>query len=506
MTPALNDESTPSQSPSATATAPGGTATPPLSEAACRAIVRYLAQVAHGEGYTAVKLWSSWSGHVRWARNQISTSGEVQTNYVQLLRDLRGAGHGKIMINDTSAAALVAAARRAERLAQQEAEQPQWDTASWFALEPLEAGIPPLFDEATFGIDANRRAEAAITLAASAAAAGVLSAGYIETAAHSVAILDTLGHVRYVPYTMASYSVTVRDPMGQGSGWAGVDWPAWRKIDAPTVSQQALDKCLASRHPVTVEPGRYTAILEPQAVCDFVGQLLFGGWADSLVKDCNIATCGESETYPFYQSGWTMTEPGLSQLGEQIVDRRITISVDPRDPELSILPVTPYEYGWIDNDVYHPTTWIKEGVLTALAYRHGSNYGNHATLGVGVPNPGAFRMSGGTTSMAEMIASTTRGLLVTRLDRVDGVVRKSLLVSGYTRDGLWLIENGKISKPIKNLRFVESILFALNNIELLGVPQRVYHPVTGRLAIPQPAIVPSMKIRDFSFTALADAV
>jgi predicted Zn-dependent protease len=115
--------------------------------------------------------------------------------------------------------------------------------------------------------------------------------------------------------------------------------------------------------------------------------------------------------------------------------------------------------------------------------------------------------SGGTTQIDDMIATTKRGILVTRFDEILLINFTSQLYRGYTRDGLWLIENGRITKPIKNLVFTESPLFALNNVEQLGVPQRVFHAgVPFPWAVPQPRIVPPMKVRDFSFTALTDAV
>jgi predicted Zn-dependent protease len=113
-------------------------------------------------------------------------------------------------------------------------------------------------------------------------------------------------------------------------------------------------------------------------------------------------------------------------------------------------------------------------------------------------------MSGGDTSVAEMISTTKRGLLVTRFSNVMPMDDRSVLLRGYTRDGLWLIQDGQISKPVKNMVFTESVMFALNNVVQLGVPQRVYHPGWGYW--PQPVIVPPLKIRDFSFTALADAI
>jgi predicted Zn-dependent protease len=125
----------------------------------------------------------------------------------------------------------------------------------------------------------------------------------------------------------------------------------------------------------------------------------------------------------------------------------------------------------------------------------------------GLPNSGAFRMSGGTTSIDEMIATTKRGLLVTRFDRIILVDLTSQMYRGYTRDGLWLIENGKITHSAKNLVFTESSLFALNRVEQLGVPQRVFHPcMSWKYSMPQPVVVPALKVSDFSFTALSDAV
>jgi predicted Zn-dependent protease len=110
-----------------------------------------------------------------------------------------------------------------------------------------------------------------------------------------------------------------------------------------------------------------------------------------------------------------------------------------------------------------------------------------------------------------MIASTKRGILVTRFSQMRKVNTKSALMRGYTRDGTWFIENGTITKPIVNLVATESPLFILNNVEQLGVPQRIFNPpvtwfTENYPAVPAPAIVPSLKIRDFSFTALIDAI
>jgi predicted Zn-dependent protease len=458
-----------------------------------------------------VAIQSVWTGYVRWARNQISTTGETRDNKIVLQRLVNGAV-GLVEINDTTDVELVAAARRAERLAVLNEQQPNSEFIAHLPLEPMTR--PSLFSKTTYQLAAKPRAAAALTLIKQAAAVGMVSAGYIEVAAVSMSVLDTDGRVRYFPYTQARYSVTVRTPKGTGSGWAGLDHYDWAKIGAAQLTARALDKCLKSQNPVRVEPGRYTTILEPQAVCDLVGQLF---WGPVLGAGPDAMNRGQNEGInmplgPFYKSN---IPPGYSKIGERIVDERITISADPMDPEMGFPPMTPPMPGVADQfmqDVYHPSVWIDRGVLVNLAYpRNIGRLASNPTLGrvldLGMPNSGAFRMSGGTTSIEEMIATTKRGLLVTRFDNILQLNFTSQLYRGYTRDGLWLIENGKITKPAQNLAFTESPLFALNKIEQLGVPQRAFHPnLVLRYAIPQPVVVPPLKVSDFSFTALSDAV
>lgn len=501
--------------PPAASPVPAGPPTRPrfLSESDCRDIAERLQRLARGGGYTLVSVVSCWRGNVRWARNQITTSGEDRDHHIVVSRSIRGAGNMGIELNELTDTALVAALRRAERIAPQVPEEPDADLATHYHSEPFQA--PQLFFESTYQLDAAQRAAAAQRLIRAASAQGMLSAGYIEVTARSQALITSWGLTQYFPYTWAQTSMTVRDPKGMGSGWAGVDWPDWRKIDAEHLAGVALDRCLQSRNPVAVEPGRYMAILEPQAVCDFVGQMMF-----------NFSTwesAAQNERDPFHVRG-DLDDPftgpaeprfGTTLIGQKVVDDRITISADPLDPELGFAPFGPLRWPADlvgdpriqDVEVYHPATWIEKGVLVNLAAdrRYRMQRMGRPT---GLPNSGAFRMSGGDTSIEEMVRTTARGLLVTRFDQVALQDGKSMLYRGYTRDGLWLIENGKISKSVKNMVFTESVLFALNNVEQLGPPQRAFHPPSALdpWATPQPVIVPALKIRDFSFTALSGAV
>lgn len=476
-----------------------------LSEADCHDILNRLHRLATGGGFTAVTILSYWSGNVRWGRNQINTTGEVSDNWIEIQRMIDGA-LGSVTVNETTDAVLLAGARQAERLA---ALKPaSRDAEILEGRRPFDlvspAETPSLFSEATYQLDANQRAKAAIALAQRASAASMLSSGYIEVSAHSRACIDTTGRTFYDAFTRAQYSVTVRNPAGTSSGWAGTDHHDWSKIDPDTLTGIALDKCLKSQNPVRIEPGRYTTILEPQAVYDFVSNL-FKSWGGMDLADNLVPTT--RGIGPFNRDPRL---PGYTRLGEKVIDERITISADPMDPEMSF-PAYEVGPGWrapdlFPLDTYRKVTWIDRGVLTHLAYSREEAINEH-DRNTGILNSGAFHMTGGTMTLDEMIATTKRGLLVTRFDQLQELHFTSQLYRGYTRDGLWLIENGKISKAAKNLACTESILFALNNVEQLGVPKRIFQDAGfGVFTIPAPAVVPPLKIRDFSFTALTDAV
>ena len=481
-----------------------------LAEADCHDIVQRLDAYATGGGYTGVWISSAWRGNVRWARNLVSAGSDVQQNHLVAFRSINGANCHMVQLNSTADDALMAAVRRAERLARLEQERPG---TNLYPYVKQDMGLSPaIFSETTVQLGAEERATAAQQLSQSSAKAGMLSAGYIEVSANSMAFLTSWGLTRYFQYTSAQYSVTVRDPAGTGSGWAGLDWHDWSKIKGEELSAIALDKCLKSQNPVRIEPGRYTTILEPQAVGQLVRELMKAS-SGTLNSGTFSRPDAEGSSQPFnkIRSGSSSERPGFSKLGERLIDERITISSDPIDPELGFPPwgwnlVNDYPITGLSAPVYHPAVWFERGVLKNLAYS--AEYAR-VELGQtpGLPLQGAFRMSGGDTSIAEMIATTKRGMLVTRFDSVHLMEYSTVLCRGYTRDGLWLIENGAISKPAKNLAFTESPLFILNQVEQLGVPQRIFNPPTNDpFALPQPIVAPPLKVRDFSFTALTDAV
>lgn len=450
-----------------------------LSQEECAALIKRVKEMAVGGGRTVLMIESTWRGNIRWARNQVTTCGDVRDNDIGINRMIRGAS-STVNTNQLDSVSLESAVRRAERLLKIGAESLEASTT--FYMEPYTK--PTLWFDRTYALHAEERAAIMRKLVEPAQRAGMLAAGYIEVSAHGRALVFEDGRSLYYPFTRAQYSVTVRDPKGTGSGWAGVDWNDWGRIDAEQLSAIALDKCLRSRNPVAVEPGRYTAILEPQAVCALIAPIFLRRSFDRYTAE---------DWRPRNRQPFSGAEDNWSKIGERVVDARITIGADPMDPELGF---PPYDR---EGNVYHGVTWIKDGVLQELAYRR-DPYGVQAMgRNSGLPNSEAFKMQGGLTTVEDMIATTKRGVLVTRFSHIEELDHESLLCTGVTRDGLWLVENGKVSKAVKNFRFTDSPLFALNNVLDIGPSQRVFHP-------DGPAFVPPLKVQDFSLTSLADAI
>jgi predicted Zn-dependent protease len=268
--------------------------------------------------------------------------------------------------------------------------------------------------------------------------------------------------------TTANYTLTVRTDDGTGSGWAGTENNDWKQIDFPAMANHAINKARLSRNPVAIEPGKYTVILEPQAVGDLV----------SLMAVALGARQADEGRSAFAKQG------GGNKIGDQIVDKRVTIFSDPQDPQLL---AQPYDGQGLP---LSRQVWVENGVLKQLFYtRFWAQKQNKTPTGF----PTSVKMAGGTTSMDDMIKSTERGILVTRLWYLRQVDPRTILYTGLTRDGTFLIENGKVSKAIKNFRFNESPLFMLNNLESIGPAVRI-----GGAEIGGPIVMPAVKAKDFT--------
>jgi predicted Zn-dependent protease len=469
-----------------------------LSREQCEQLARRIFAFARGEGSTRLEIMSWWAGELRWGRNRVSLASDRRDIQIQVSRRPAGPGDWTSTItNQADDESLESVVRAAERLMDRPRARRGLIPAPF---EPPAPNIPrprtAAWSDASYELPTQARGDVARAVIGPAEAKGVLSAGYLEvTGASRLRVTSDRPSgpsapwdEPYVQWTQAQCSMTVRDSQGAGSGWAGLSCVDWSTLDAQALGARALEKCLASRNPVALEPGRYTVILEPQAVADLI-ELLAESLGVRWVPEAGLP------------SPWVLAPDDVlglmrTKLGLKVVDERITISHDPGDPQLTILP----EPGM------QPLAWIDRGVLTNLGYDR--TYAmRKLTRDLPRRGPVGYRMSGGETSVEEMIRTTKRGLLVTRFSGIAQLDPRSLLSTGLTRDGLWLIENGQVTKAVKNLRFTESPLFVLNSLEQLGPPERVFRiGRTGGAKVLTPAVVPPLKARDFSFTSTIDAV
>ncbi|MCC6928192.1 MAG: TldD/PmbA family protein [Gemmatimonadaceae bacterium] len=442
-----------------------------MSRDDAQALIERIRKFSRAEA-VEVQIFGGNTTNVRFADNQMSTAGSVSDFQVGV-QSYFGAKHAVVTTNEVSDDALKAAVEKSEKLARLAPDDPEsMPQLPPQQYQPVEAYFPSVAS-----MSADERAKIALTaLAPCRAANDLTAAGYLENRAYFSAFGTSAGLFAYHRATSSNYTLTVRTKDGTGSGWAGAEHNDARQVDYEGVSRRAIEKARASRNPVAIEPGRYTVIMEPQAVGDLCQLIAF--YADARSTD-------EGRS-PFVKQG------GGTKLGEKILDARINIYADPFDP---MVRAQPYDG---DGLPLGRQEFIKDGVLKTLYYsRFWARKKGVQPTGA----PTSFIMSGTNASIDDLIASTTRGILVTRLWYLREVDPRTILYTGLTRDGTFLIENGKIARAVKNFRFNDSPLFMLNNVEALGRPERLAGTEAGGAVV-----VPAVKARDFNFTSLSDAV
>jgi predicted Zn-dependent protease len=450
-----------------------------LSREEAQTLLKKVLSFSKAEGCEA-NLNGNTTGNVRYARNSVSTAGVVDNMQLAVQSNF-GLRSGTATINEFDDASLEKVVRRSEELAKLAPENPEFMPP----LEPQTYGSSNGWSDATAKIDADFRARVAAASIEPAKAQKSVAAGYYEHSAGFGAFANSRGLYAYYPATNVNFSVTMRTEDGTGSGWVGLDQNDVTKLDHVAGSRIALDKAVRSREARAIEPGKYTVVLEPSASIDILNFMFFS-------MDRRAADEGRS---------FMSKQGGGNKLGEKLVDERVTIYSDPSHPDV---PAAPWDG---DGFPRQKTVWIEKGVMKNLFvsryWAKKLNAEKQADVKP-VPQPANGIMEGGTASTEDLIASTERGILVTRTWYIRMVDPQTVLVTGLTRDGTFMIENGKLAFPIKNMRFNESPIIMLNNLEALGKPVRVQggDGDGGGGGI----MVPPMKVRDFTFTSLSDAV
>lgn len=410
---------------------------------------------------------------IRFANNGITTSGYRVDHSLSISSTTEDKRSGSASVSEFSDAALRKAVETAESLACMSQPSPEWVPP----LGPQKYPEIPCFDNAT----ASARGDALIgqvrAILDAARTSRLTAAGFGQRTATASAVANKAGLFGYYVSTDARLTNTMRNEGGSSSGWATQVSTTMKDLNGEAAGRIAAEKCLRGVNKRRIEPGKYTVILEPAAVSDLIGQLGYG-----------LGARDAEQGYSFLSR---KGKDGETLLGEKLFPEFVTLRSDPFNPKLS---AAPWAGELIPNEAL---TWIERGVVTNLFFDRfwAQKAGRKPT-----PFPASLILEGQDHSLGDLIASVDRGLLVTRFYYIRMLQPQTLQVTGLTRDGLFLVESGKVTDPVMNFRWNESPVRVLQNTKLLGRPVPTQGSEAGS------SMAPPLVATDFNFSSVSDAV
>jgi predicted Zn-dependent protease len=416
----------------------------------------------------SVTIENSETASIRFALNGVTTSG-FQVDQALSISVSKDNKTGSTSLSEFDDKSVRDAMKRAEQLSEIAPPNPEFIPG----VGPQQYPNFENFVEATAAARNKEMIPGVRAVIEGARGKNLVAAGFFERDATVLAIANKHGLFGFERYTDSRLSATVRAADGSSSGWASRQSPDITKVDGSAVAAAATGKCDRWRNPKRLEPGNYSVVLEPTAVSDLVSLIGF-----------NARAAEEGRSFLSRKGGGTL-------LGEKMFPEFITLRSDPFDRRI---PGTVIGLGGLPGA---PVTWIEKGVVKSLQY---DRYWAMQTGKQPTPTAGYFALDGGTDSLESLIGSVDRGLLVTRFWYIRNVNPQTLQYTGLTRDGLFLIENGKITSPAGNFRFNESIVRLLENVQKMGVPERAQGGEGSGM------IAPALVVKDFPFTSISDAV
>lgn len=406
-------------------------------------------------GYSAIRSLTT-----RFAENTITQNRNGEEEELQLTVAY-GTRQGSSLINSVDDASLDRLVSRAESIARVAPKDPEHVCPLGAQRYPA---TPPHLDEQVPAIEPEALAAQVRSIVGVARASGYVASGFAGATVRLTSLATSAGLFAFDAGSRVELSTTMHGP--QGSGYAAETSWAVRDVMAEEIAHRALATAYAAQNPSAIEPGEYTVILEPRAVADLLGFVAMNLGAREA-EEGSTAFAG--------------------RLGTRLMSERFTLSTQIDDPRL---PASPFSDDGLPS---RPIVWIERGVPRRL---HHTRCWARVKGEEADPSPFPLCVAGGDLSVDDLIARCPRGLLVKRLWYIRYVDRKDLLLTGMTRDGLFMIEDGRIAGPVKNLRFNESPLVAFKNIIGLSRP----HYVDGRMR------VPAVMCEGFSFSSTTESV
>ncbi|WP_447975490.1 TldD/PmbA family protein [Nitrospira sp. Kam-Ns4a] len=425
---------------------------------------RFLADLIlkHSSGdHTLVALHDQHGGATRFANNQVVQN--VNQRRVTLAVTVAfGQRHGTASTSDLTVGGVQDALKRAEAVARVSPPDPEYLPP----VEPQTYPSPPTWrPETAAGGPARRLADArtAIELCQERALA---AAGLVASSVSVVALAANTGLFAYEPRTEARFSVTAA--RNGATGWAATAHRSFDRLDVAGRTRTAIEKAIRSEAPKDLPAGRYTVILEPAAVVGLWSWLLWQ--LDAKAYD-------------------RRTSPFADRLGQPVVDRRLTLRNEPEHPDLLGAGFTG------DGLPSLPSTWIESGVLKQLLYDRFTAR-QHGVAPIPTLDAPVLSGDAAAAGVEDLIGTTERGILVTNFWYIRMVNPTDLTLTGMTRDGTFLIEDGRLAAPVRNFRFHESPLRAFAQVEACT------GPIEAQTVESVKMLVPAVKVREFYFSSV----
>ncbi len=402
----------------------------------------------------------------RFANNTIHQN-VFESNATIRVRVILGKRTGVAESNDISAEGISRTVSMARAIAQ---SQPESQNNSPLPL-PLAAQRVDAFVARTAECSPETRAQVIAKMCKQAASQKLVAAGAFRTDAFEIAVANSLGAFQTHQGTLADLHTVAMNEAGNASGYASASSPDVRALDGDYVARTAIDKALRSQNPIALAPGEYTVILEPAAVAMMLQYLAWNTF--------NALAVQEERSFVRGKKGETIFSPAITLFDDGMSSEGYPSPFDHEGvPRQRVIMI---EKGIARDVVYDTFTARRENVQST----------GHSLPAPNVqgPMPRNLFFAAGDKSRDELIASVSRGILVTRFWYTRVVAPLNVVMTGLTRDGTFLIENGQVTLPVKNLRFTTSYIDALKNTRAVGRETKLIREEWTGMNFRAPAVV-----------------
>jgi predicted Zn-dependent protease len=419
-----------------------------------------------------LNLYGSNSYNLRFAVNSVTTNGFSDALSLSVTSSF-GKRSGNVSLNKFDDESIKEAVKSSEDIARLSPESKEF-------MPPLGPQTYPdakNYSDVTENISAEKQASFLSYIIDKSIEKDIQSAGFYEKDISFTSILSSNGLFVYNKNSRGGLSATTRTKDGTGSGRFEKSYVDISRLEFKKLSDWVIERSILSKDPSELKPGRYTVILEPAAAADMVALCL--DFMGSRPAD-------EGRSY-------FSKKDGGNKIGEELADKKVFMYSDPSDLNAPSLPFNS------EGLPRNKTIWFENGVLKNL---HRNRFWADKTGQQAIPFPSNLVMSGSDKSIEQLISETDYAILVTRFWYIRTVEQRTMLLTGLTRDGVFEIKDGKINRPVKNFRFNESPINVLKNLVDLSKHEKA----TGSENESMQIYVPALKVTDFNFSSLSDAI